>query len=182
MESIFLLKKYTIRSMTVFLPALCILLATIGACGTIDGENTMAQTTIKEITYHFGDASVPPDYHRSYTITVTANRVKIVVDSYGDILADEEYEITAQQFDDIQRSLEKNNIENCTLGEDEGCTGGTSERISYVNDKNETFSGSVYHCGGKDTGNLCGDIGSFADAVKKLVPNVEELLDIRGEK
>jgi hypothetical protein len=148
----------------------------IDACGNHDGEHKMSQTTIKEITYHFGDASVPPNYHRSYTITVTADSVKIAVDSYGDILAEEEYEITSKQFDDIQRSLERNNIRNCTLGDDEGCTGGTSESISYVNNKNEIFSGSVYHCGGEDTGNLCGDIGSFADDVKKLVPNLEKLL------
>jgi hypothetical protein len=176
MESKYLLNKYKIRSMAILFLALFIILTGIDACGNHDGEHKMTQTTIKEITYHFGDASVPPNYHRSYTITVTADRVKIVVDSYGDILADEEYEITSKQFDDIQRSLERNKIRNCTLGDDEGCTGGTSESISYVNNKNEIFSGSVYHCGGKDTGNLCGDIGSFADDVKKLVPNLEKLL------
>lgn len=176
MESKYLLNKYKKMAIAIFFLALCTMLTGIVACGNHEGEHKVTQTTIKEITYHFGDASVPPNYHRSYTITVTADRAKIVVDSYGDILADEEYEITSKQFDDIQRSLEKNKIRNCTLGDDEGCTGGTSESISYVNNKNETFSGSVYHCGGKDTGNLCGDIGSFADDVKKLVPNLEKLL------
>jgi hypothetical protein len=176
MESKYLLNKYKIKTIAIFFLALCTIVMGIDACGNHDGENKVTQTTIQEITYHFGDASVPPNYHRSYTITVTADRVKIVVDSYGEILADEEYEITAKQFDDIQRSLESNKIRNCTLADDEGCTGGTSESISYVNNKNEIFSGSVYHCGGKDTGNLCGDIGSFADDVKNLVPNLEKLL------
>jgi hypothetical protein len=176
MESKYLLNKYKKKTIAIFFLALFTILTVIDACGNIEGENKMTQTTIKEITYHFGDASVPPNYHRSYTATVTADKVKIVVDSYGDILVDEEYEITSKQFDDIQRSLERNKIRNCTLGDDEGCTGGTSESISYLNNKNEIFSGSVYHCGGKDTGNLCGDIGSFADDVKKLVPNLEKLL------
>ena len=80
----------------------------------------MIITTIQQVTYHFGDASVPPEYHRSYTITVNTDKVRIVVDSYGEILAKKEYEITNKQFDDIINSLEKNKIRNCTLGDDQG--------------------------------------------------------------
>ena len=54
------------------------------ALGNNEGQAKMTNTAIKEIIYRFGDASVPPDYHRSYTITVTAGGVRIVVDSYGD--------------------------------------------------------------------------------------------------
>ena len=42
--------------------------------------------SIKKITYHFQDASVPPEYHRSYTVIVDKDRLTITVDSYGDIL------------------------------------------------------------------------------------------------
>ena len=141
-----------------------------------NGENNMTDATIQKITYHFKDASVPPEYHRSYTVTVTTDKVRIVVDSYGEILADKRYKITSKQFDGIRKSLERNKIRNCTLSDDEGCTGGTIERISFSDGENEIFSGSVYHCGGKDTGNLCGDITSFADDVKNLVPDLEALL------
>ncbi len=135
----------------------------------------MTNAKIIEITYHFGDASVPPEYHRSYTITVTADKVGIVVDSYGKILADKRYEITNKQFNDIKNSLKRNKVRNCTLGDDEGCSGGTTERISFSDGENEIFSGSVYHCGGKDTGNLCGDITNFAEDVRNLVPGLDEL-------
>ena len=131
---------------------------------------------IKELTYRFQDASVPPEYHRSYTITVTPDKVRIVIDSYGEILADKRYGITEEQFNNVKNSIEKNRIRNCTLGEDEGCSGGTIEIISYSDGESEIFSGSVYHCGGKDTGNLCGDITSFADDVKNLLPNFRELV------
>jgi len=154
---------------------LFILLTVIAISCNADGKDNMTNATIQEITYHFGDASVPPEYHRSYTVTVTTDRVRIVVDSYGDILADKEYEITNKHYNDIKNSLERNKIKNCTLGDDEGCTGGTIERISFSDGENEIFSGSVYHCGGKDTGNLCGDITSFADDVKNLVPNFDKL-------
>ena len=154
----------------------CILFTIIAVGCNDDGENNMTDEVIQEIKYYFGDASVPPEYHRSYAITVTPDMVRIVVDSYGEILADEKYGITDEQFDDVRNSLERNEIRNCTLGEDEGCSGGTSERISFADDENEIFSGSVYHCGGKDTGNLCGDISSFAGKVKNLVPNLDALL------
>ncbi|MFC1885235.1 hypothetical protein ACFL2O_10745 [Thermodesulfobacteriota bacterium] len=136
----------------------------------------MMNTAIKEITYHFGDASVPPKYHRSYTITVTAGSVRIVVDSYGKILADKAYEITPEQFDSIKRSLASNKIKNCTLDGEDGCTGGTSESISYMDNKKKMFSGSIYHCGGKDTGNLCGDVTRFANDVKQMIPDLDKLL------
>jgi len=155
---------------------LFMLLIVITISCNVAGEDNMPNAAIQEITYHFGDASVPPKYHRSYTVTVTTDKVSIVVDSYGEILADKEYEITSKRFNDIRKSLERNRIRNCTLGDDEGCSGGTIESISFSDGENKIFSGSVYHCGGKDTGNLCGDITSFADDAKNLVPDLEKLL------
>ena len=136
----------------------------------------MSNSGITEIAYHFADASVPPDYHRSYGITVTASEVRIVVDSYGEILADETFAVTAERFDELRGSLSRRRIMNCVLTEDEGCTGGTSEKISYRDDQRQLFSGTVHHCGGKDTGDLCGEISAFAEDVKKLVPDLENLL------
>jgi hypothetical protein len=142
----------------------------------INREENINYSVIQEISYYFGDASISPEYHRSYSVIVTSNKVRIVVDSYGNILTDEEHEITNDQFDDIKNSLRKNGIRNCTLGQDENCTGGTTERVSFSDGKNEIFSGSIDHCGGEDTGNLCGDISSFAKDVMSLVPNLEDLL------
>jgi len=136
----------------------------------------MSNSGITEIAYHFADASVPPDYHRSYRITVAAAEVRIVVGCYGKVLADETFPVTQEQFDDIKASLSRRRIMNCALTEDDGCTGGTGERISYRDDERELFSGEVYHCGGKDAGNLSGDIAAFAEDVKKLVPDLEKLL------
>jgi hypothetical protein len=136
----------------------------------------MANSAISQITYQFGDASVPPSCHRSFAITVTGDKAVIVVDSYGDILVDETYPIDAAQFDGLREAVERNRIMNCVLTDDEGCTGGTSERISYRDGEKELFSGTVYHCGASDTGNLCGDIAAFAGEIKSLVPDLERLL------
>jgi hypothetical protein len=136
----------------------------------------MPDVKIQKITYSFTDSSVPPEYHRSYGITITADKIIVVVDSYGEILAEKRYEIANNQFDDIVNSLKRNKIKNCTSGYDKGCSGGTIERISFSDEKSEIFSGSVYHCGGRDTGNLCGDITNFTDDIKNLVPDLKSLL------
>lgn len=136
----------------------------------------MTNAAITEITYYFGDASVPPDYHRSYSVTVTVDKVRVVVDSYGELLADREYAMTSLQFDDLKKSLERHSIRNLTSVNDETCTGGTSERITYSDENGELFSGSVDHCGGQDTGNLGGDVPGFAEDVNNLVPDLDKLL------
>ena len=152
------------------------LLTAFTACGDSDDEINPNYDEIQEIQYHYGDRSVPPEYHRSYTITIYKNLVNIVVDSYGDILAEENYEILSEQFEDIISSMKNNEIRNCGLGEDTGCSGGDSESVSYVNIKGIAFYGEVYHCGGNDYGNLCGDVTSFSDDLESLIPDLDELL------
>ena len=132
--------------------------------------------SIKEITYRFQDASVPPEYHRSYTITIDKDRLKITEDSYSDILAEKEYRIAKNQFERLVASLKENHIDRAELEEEDGCTGGTSESISYSNLSKEIFSGTVYHCGGKDFGNLGGNVKRFAQDLREIVPDVKKLI------
>jgi len=169
------MKKTALLKLSVFI---IITIITVGCFngGSDDNGNYREDNIIQEITYYFGDSSVPPEFHRSYSITVMNNIVSVVVDSYGDILADEEYEITNEQFNNIRNSLLRNDIRNCELGPDDDCAGGTSESVSYSDGEVELFSESVYHCGGEDTGNLCGDVTNFANDVKSLVPNLEDFL------
>lgn len=139
-------------------------------------QSHMKQRAVHQIIYHYRDASVPPQYHRSYEITASPGQVKITVDSYGDILAEKNYTLSDEQYDNVVNSLNKIEIGKAEFTEDNGCTGGTSETISFSEGRDEIISGTIYHCGGKDTGNLKGDIQAFADDVKKLVPDLEKLL------
>ncbi|OQY04170.1 MAG: hypothetical protein B6I22_10135 [Desulfobacteraceae bacterium 4572_123] len=123
----------------------------------------MKQRAIHQIIYHYRDASAP-------------GLVKITVDSYGDILSEKNYTLSDKQYDNVIHSLKKIEIGKAEFTEDNGCTGGTSEIISFFESRDEIISGTVYHCGGKDTGNLKGDIRAFADDVKKLVPDLDKLL------
>lgn len=131
---------------------------------------------LQKIVYHFQDASVPPKYHRSYTIEVTSDKAKMTVDSYGDIISEAEHNINNDQFITLSSLLDTYHISVKEQTNDEGCTGGTAESIYYKTIDGVEFDGFVYHCGGKDFGTLKGDISKFAEEIKKLVPDFADLL------
>lgn len=129
------------------------------------------------IIYSFGDSSVPPEYHRSYDITLTRDSVRITVDSYGDILADTTYAIAEGSFDAIAENISRFKIKTCTKKENEGCTGGTSESIKLFEKDICVLSGTVYHCGGDNYGTLCGETKEFGKEIRALIPDFSRLID-----
>jgi len=136
--------------------------------------NKMAET-ITKIVYRYDDSSVPPKYHRSYKIETIDNKIIIVVDSYGQILAQEEFPITATQFSELVVYLNEKRVHNTKNTESMGCTGGTGENIVFFAGAKVVFKGSVYHCGGKDYGDMVGDIEVFAQKIKSFIPEFEKL-------
>jgi hypothetical protein len=138
----------------------------------------MDEEQIQEIVYTYRDSSVPPQDHRSYVITVRPEKVEIVVDSYGDVLARKEHKITREEFNGILESFKRNGIRSAEVGTpDEGCVGGTGERVSCSNGKKQLFSGTLDHCGGETWGNLGGGVSGFAEDIRRLVPDLERLLE-----
>jgi hypothetical protein len=133
--------------------------------------------SITKIIYSFKDASVPPQYHRSYTITVTSDQAHILVDSYGDILADATIDIPEQKIDDLARYIEIYQVKEKDRKSDTTiCTGGTSKSLTIYSDENIVLNGTVYQCGGRLEGNLLGDIDSFAEKIESLIPDFTNLL------
>ncbi len=178
-------KLYTYEKNILNLVLICIALSIINIFSCfdncdIDNKSVSKQVELKyqtrKIVYEFIDSSVPPEYHRSYTITVSFQKVKIIVDSYGEILAEREYDIKKEQFEYILESFFKNQIGNENLGDEDGCTGGTTEKLSLLHGEKEIFNGIIYHCGGKDFGNMRGNIKNFAEDLVRLIPNFKKLL------
>ena len=93
-------------------------------------DNKMGET-ITKIVYRHDDSSVPPKYHRSYKIEAINNKISIVVDSYGEILAQKEFPITATQFSELVVYLNEKRVHNTKNTESMGCTGGTGENIGF---------------------------------------------------
>jgi hypothetical protein len=132
---------------------------------------------IDEIRFSYHDSSVPPPFHRSFTITIKADSVHIVVDSYGNIIADKTFAGSAEQLINIIAVMDSAKIKNGTLPENKGCTGGTGESLVCFSKGSTIFSGNVYHCGGKDSGDLKGDITAVGMAARQLIPDFETVLD-----
>lgn len=110
------------------------------------------QTTIME--YRFGDASVAPQYHRSYTISISNSKKTITIDSYGDVLLQRQYDNTAEEYQKFREAIAEKGISKHEEKEDPGCTGGKTEYIRLYKGDEVYFDAYVYHCGGDDTGTL----------------------------
>lgn len=124
------------------------------------------------IAYGYQDASVPPDDHRSYTIILTNENYRFVVDSYGDIIKDTTI-VLPNQTQRVQQALKA--FDKCKIknfkheSEDMGCTGGDGEFIKITKDGERFFNGSNYYCAGETLGNLSGDIKSFLNELKREI-------------
>ncbi len=132
-----------------------------------------SQHSNDSFTFRFTDSSVPPPYHRSYTIQVDDSQVQFSIDSYGDVLLNETYKIDSTQYHDFVQKIQACKLKDKLADKDtEGCTGGTTDAftIKYANNKGELW-GYVYHCGGKDYGNIRGKIAEAKDLFKSMVPD-----------
>ncbi len=126
------------------------------------------QKPVTRVEYHFGDSSVPPPYHRSYTVAVSADKVTKVVDSYGDVV--EEFERPGTPAD-LEAAVQAFHAASIALGEkteDEGCTGGTTDTVRLFSAEGQTFVATVYWCGGQGYGTLRGDVKAFKAAMNEL--------------
>ena len=64
----------------------------------------------QSIVYLFVDASVPPQFHRSYSITITEDTLSVVVDSYGDVLHQKSFPFTVDDFTKVKQMIQKHKI------------------------------------------------------------------------
>jgi len=123
-----------------------------------------------KIVYHFKDSSVPPEYHRSYTIEVTKDSSSCVVDSYGDIISSKKNIELPAFLNSLKVTLATNEFERCDKSSHDGCIGGTGESLSIIKNDKIIFNENVYHCGGSNYGKLC---GSLLDTIKKSLEHVK---------
>ena len=119
---------------------------------------------IDKLVLHFQDASVPPPYHRSYTITVTPSSIVKVVDSYGTIVSESKARFQAADFNQLVDGLLKLKIKSGAPAGD-GCTGGTGRSVKLLAGSKLVLESSSSNCGGKSQ-------GPFA-AAEKWVGQVE---------
>ncbi|MBM3455978.1 MAG: hypothetical protein FJX80_12675 [Bacteroidetes bacterium] len=109
------------------------------------------------IQYRFVDASVPPEYHRSYTVTATEHDWHYTVDSYGTIISDSTQKMTEAWWQDIKLAYKKAKLRKGKENERNGCTGGTQVIIEVSFRESKQLRLTEARCGGKNIGNLRGN-------------------------
>jgi len=125
------------------------------------------------ITYTFTDSSVPPQYHRSWTLTVTKEGEQIVIDSYGDVLADEQTSTPAQVWSELAAGLPA--LQELTVSEDtQGCTGGTGEAAQVEAGGSVLLDLSVYECGGVNA-DVAEALRAWIQPARGQFPSTDEL-------
>jgi hypothetical protein len=131
---------------------------------------------LEKLEYHFGDASVPPEYHRSYAFFVNRDTLKVVVDSYGEILFDTTQTITGDILTECGKIILESAIERCLEEDAEPCTGGTSESLKLYAESKLFFNGHIYHCGGNRYGTMSGDTSKLVELLKSQFDDFDYLL------
>lgn len=125
------------------------------------------------ITYEFHDSSVPPPYHRSFVLTVSQASARIVVDSYGDVLADESARVPLATWDALGSSYaDLDGIE--VVEAAQGCTGGTNFAVKVAVDGDVVRDLSGYVCGGAN-GEADDQVREWIAPARALFPPMSEL-------
>ena len=125
-------------------------------------------------SYRFIDASVPPEYHRSYTIGVMPEKVEMQVDVYGTIL--NKYIITLKKagYLSFLHALEAFRIQNKEESAESGCTGGKTDILALYIGMSNQLNGHLYYGGNKSFGNMEGDVAAIVALFKSLVPDLQK--------
>ncbi|MBR1594070.1 MAG: hypothetical protein IJ692_00140 [Alloprevotella sp.] len=130
------------------------------------GKSQWEATTLA--VYSFTDASLPPEYHRSYTIRACKDSISIDVTSYGEPLLHQSWPFTQERFNEMKQALAAQVV---SLGDPENKpmpTGGTTDALAlYLNgDEKPFFSASSY----AGIGTLYVEKGTPGDAFAKALP------------
>ena len=165
------------RRLLVTVPLVVLVLA-VAACGGDDDDGPEAADDVLSddatIEYHFGDSSVPPEYHRSYTLTVTKAEVHAVVDSYGDVLHDVTEPLPADVWDELVATAD--DVVDLPVDEDEEpCTGGTTRGLT-IEDGGETLIDVSFGACGGSNGEAETRVDRWIRPVTQAIPDWESYL------
>ena len=125
------------------------------------------------VTYEFRDSSVPPPFHRSFVLVFDRTQARIVVDSYGDVLADRTVSMTPEAWDLVAEGFPA--VQALVLAEPEdGCTGGTGFAATVASDGAVRLSVQGLACGGVNS-DAAERLADWVRPVRTLFPPMEML-------
>ena len=147
------------------------------SCRTTPHSTSDTSTTVvykaDEIVFEYHDASVPPDDHRSYMITLNPDKLIYVVDSYGEIIKKDSINIEPNKWNEVRAAFESCSIRNVEKRKNsEGCTGGSGNSIHLYINNEKIFGGYQYRCSTFFDGDLDGDLNCFLMTIKQDIDPV----------
>ena len=110
---------------------------------------SMLDASNATVVYTFKDSSLPPEFHRSFSMTSDSNTSRLTIDSYGDILDDVSMATDFDALSLVLTRLEQSDLPEKTGFSDSGCTGGESSflRLYYSSDLQTSWrSIDIYEC------------------------------------
>lgn len=118
------------------------------------------------ISYHFTDASVQPDTHRSFELQATAGTGTVTVSAYGDTLDTVESDVDPAAIEGLLTAFETGDLDAIFHApEIEACDGGTSYFLKLMGVEH-SVSARVDVCG-----------GDGRDLAEQLVTAMQPLLE-----
>lgn len=119
------------------------------------------------VRYSYEDATTVPEYHRSYTISIYEDSIRVVITSYSEVLLRETYPFTPEQFAGLKEYLAEQDF---SIGKPNGPEpmGGSSESVAFYKkgEDKSYFAGYLT----KDVGTLYIGKGSVGEAFLQVLP------------
>ena len=157
---------------------LVLILTACTSTGTSDGTSTsgasrpvMGDDVV--ITYRFQDSSVPPQYHRSEELTIDRMTTRLVIDSYGEVLADESRPTPPEVWRELVTAIESIASLPVEVSQ-EGCVGGTSTSVRVTTAGQITIDLLADECAGANA-QASEAIADWIVPVRRLFPATEAL-------
>jgi hypothetical protein len=148
-------------------------LVLLTGCGSGGGDAVPGLADDAIVTYAYRDASVPPAFHRSVTLTVSRDTSRIVVDSYGDVLADARVATPPAVWAALGASIDQvSSLAPTPPGE--GCAGGTGRSVKVVSGTRKLVDVDAEFCANSNAG-LDAAIDAWVSPARDLFPSTEEL-------
>jgi hypothetical protein len=151
-------------------------LLSIMACSNekkINTEMNTAKTNSSDtLIFSFSGAAVGPQYYRSYIIRVTPGQVYYAISDYSKILSEDVIKLSKDSYESFEKAINGLQLKNRNEVGNVGCTGGHSEDLDLYPGSSKELKGHTYFCGGKQYGDLAGDVLTAGNLFKAMVPDL----------
>ncbi len=125
------------------------------------------------IIYEFIDSSIPPQYHRSFLISISKKLIlKTQVNVYGDTIGTVEKQITQEQWDQLLDHIKNSDFKQGRFQRD--MPGSTTSTLTFLDHHSNTLFSLIYD----NPDSISIDIQNFVQMIISFTPELDSLIQI----